>query len=90
MTNLAIKGIIGIAAMAEISQVVGNVSAAQQYQVSEGRVISLSRLTPCYHKGQRELVRQTMGKPGHKLWSSFTDLPGHEFIRLCINVQYVC
>lgn len=32
-TNLAIKGIIGIAAMAEISQAMGNTTAAQQYQV---------------------------------------------------------
>ncbi|KAE9404337.1 DUF1793-domain-containing protein, partial [Gymnopus androsaceus JB14] len=41
MTNLAIKGIIGIAAMAEISQVVGNVSAAQQYQANASSYVKL-------------------------------------------------
>lgn len=33
MTNLAIKGIIGIQAMAEISQIVGNASDAQYFSV---------------------------------------------------------
>lgn len=33
MTNLAVKGIIGIKAMAEISQTLGNVSDAQYFSV---------------------------------------------------------
>ncbi|KAJ3859446.1 hypothetical protein EV359DRAFT_50833 [Lentinula novae-zelandiae] len=40
-TNLAIKGIIGIAAMAEISQAMGNTTAAQQYQANATTYVKL-------------------------------------------------
>ncbi|KAJ3894274.1 hypothetical protein GG344DRAFT_41334 [Lentinula edodes] len=40
-TNLAIKGIIGIAAMAEISQAMGDTTAAQQYQANATTYVKL-------------------------------------------------
>ncbi|KAJ3854470.1 hypothetical protein EV368DRAFT_36676 [Lentinula lateritia] len=40
-TNLAIKGIIGIAAMAEISQAMGYTTAAQQYQANATTYVKL-------------------------------------------------
>ncbi|KAJ3791208.1 DUF1793-domain-containing protein [Lentinula aff. detonsa] len=40
-TNLAIKGIIGIAAMAEISRAMGDTTAAQQYQANATSYVKL-------------------------------------------------
>lgn len=51
MTNLALKGIIGVKAMAEISRAVGKDSDAQEYDVRLLlRLVPCSRKLRCHHR----------------------------------------
>ncbi|KAI0665950.1 hypothetical protein C8Q78DRAFT_985276 [Trametes maxima] len=55
MTNLAIKGIIGVAAMAEISRVMGQESDAQQFDSARARLVS-SWQSHAFYEDQKRLL----------------------------------
>lgn len=70
-TNLAIKGIIGIAAMAEISQAMGNTAAAQQYQV-------ITTVNFCDNlQISNPFIAQANATTYVKLWESLASSSGH-------------
>ncbi len=71
MTNLAIKGIVGIAAMAEMSDFMGNAGDSQQYNVCQLQPYFVGVLLIFVN------LKQANASSYIKLWESLASNSGH-------------